>query len=220
MSVSPFPKGTAISWGRTDQGVDGTVRPGTPLLAIDAGTIEIAHDPGGFGASYPVLHTSQGSFYYGHSVPLVANGATVKAGQPIASAHFGTRGNSTQPGGFEIGSWPPGGMNAGGSIRAWLEGLPQVGGGKGGPGFMGFHLPGKGIDFFNFLPSINKIVPAAADIAKAMVSSIFGGLGLDGARILLYLVFVLGGAAIAALGLSRMVGVRAPSIGTLAKVAV
>ena len=125
-AVSPFPAGEPLTWGRTDQGVDGETRAGSPLLAIGSGTISIEHDPYGFGTSYPVLYTSFGDFYYGHSVPVVADGAHVQSGQQIAMAHYGTWGNSTTPGGFEIGSWPPGSMTAGGAIRTWLIGLPRI----------------------------------------------------------------------------------------------
>ena len=56
---------------------------------------------------------------------MVGDGASVNIGQPIASAHYGTWGNSTTPGGFEIGRYPPGDMLAGGAIRAWLIALPR-----------------------------------------------------------------------------------------------
>ncbi len=124
-AISPFPASSPISWGRTDQGVDGTTAPGSPLLAMGSGTVTIGHDPAGFGASYPIIHTSFGDFYYGHSVPTVADGASVSIGQPIATAHYGTWGNSTTPGGFEIGAWPPGDMTAGAAIRSWLIALPR-----------------------------------------------------------------------------------------------
>lgn len=124
--VSPFPRGAPLSWGRSDQGVDGSTRPGTPMLAIDSGTIQIHHDPTGFGASYPVLVTQHGSYYYGHVVPDVSNGARVTKGQPIGHAHPGTWGNSTTPGGFEIGKWPPGAFGAGAAIRGWLQGLQRI----------------------------------------------------------------------------------------------
>ncbi|HMC07148.1 MAG TPA: hypothetical protein VKG89_07110 [Solirubrobacterales bacterium] len=124
-AISPFPASSPLTWGRTDQGVDGTTAPGSPLLAMGTGTVTIGHDPAGFGASYPIIHTSFGDFYYGHCVPTVADGASVSIGQPIATAHFGTWGNSTTPGGFEIGAWPPGGMTAGAAIRSWLIGLPR-----------------------------------------------------------------------------------------------
>ncbi len=124
-AISPFPASSPITWGRTDQGVDGTTAPGSPLLAMGSGTVTIGHDPAGFGASYPIIHTSFGDFYYGHCVPTVADGASVSIGQPIATAHYGTWGNSTTPGGFEIGAWPPGDMTAGGAIRSWLIALPR-----------------------------------------------------------------------------------------------
>jgi peptidoglycan hydrolase CwlO-like protein len=124
-AISPFPASVPVTWGRTDQGVDGTTTPGAPLLAMGSGTVTIGHDPAGFGASYPIIHTSFGDFYYGHCVPTVAGGASVSIGQPIATAHFGTWGNSTTPGGFEIGAWPPGDMFAGAAIRSWLISLPR-----------------------------------------------------------------------------------------------
>ena len=124
-AISPFPASVPVTWGRTDQGVDGTTTPGSPLLAMGSGTVTIGHDPPGFGASYPIIHTSFGDFYYGHCVPTVADGASVSIGQPIATAHYGTWGNSTTPGGFEIGAWPPGDMMAGAAIRSWLIALPR-----------------------------------------------------------------------------------------------
>jgi murein DD-endopeptidase MepM/ murein hydrolase activator NlpD len=127
-AVSPFPKGTSVQWGRSDQGVDGRVVPGTPLRAIGDGIVEIAHDPNGFGTNYPVLHiTGDGSYYYGHSVPIVANGTRVKKGQIIAQANLHGQGNATTPGSFEIGTWPLGSFShAGAEIRSWLMGLPKV----------------------------------------------------------------------------------------------
>jgi peptidoglycan hydrolase CwlO-like protein len=124
-AISPFPASSPITWGRTDQGIDGTTTPGSQLLAMGSGTVTMGHDPAGFGDSYPIIHTSFGDFYYGHCVPTVADGARVSIGQPIATAHTGTWGNSTTPGGFEIGAWPPGDMTAGAAIRSWLIGLPR-----------------------------------------------------------------------------------------------
>jgi peptidoglycan hydrolase CwlO-like protein len=125
-AISPFPASYPVTWGRTDQGIDGETTPGAPLLAMGSGTVTIQHDPSGFGASYPVLSTSFGDFYYGHCVPVVADGGQVRVGSQIAIAHYGTWGNSTTPGGFEIGRWPPGSMMAGAAIRDWLIGLPRV----------------------------------------------------------------------------------------------
>ncbi len=133
--ISPFPKGTRISWGRNDQGVDGTTPPGTPLYAMGNGTVSIAHNPTGFGANYVVLHIDgDGSYYYGHGEPLVSNGARVTKGQPIARTHQAPSwGNSTTPGGFEIGKLGPhgeypkfSGPGSGVSIRSFLQNLPQI----------------------------------------------------------------------------------------------
>jgi murein DD-endopeptidase MepM/ murein hydrolase activator NlpD len=125
-AVSPFPASSPLTWGRTDQGVDGETAPGSPILAMGSGTVSIEHDPAGFGDSDPMLSTSFGDFYYGHCIPVVADGTQVRTGQQIAMGHYGTWGNSTTPGGFEIGSWPPGSMVAGGAIRSWLIGLPRI----------------------------------------------------------------------------------------------
>lgn len=125
--ISPLPAGHQISWQRSDQGIDGIISPGTPMVAMGDGTVEIAHDPNGFGSNYPVLHIDgDGAFYYGHSVPAVASGTKVKKGQVIAHSNTRGQGNATTPGWFEIGRWPPGSMTAGQAIRAWLIGLPRV----------------------------------------------------------------------------------------------
>jgi murein DD-endopeptidase MepM/ murein hydrolase activator NlpD len=126
--ISPFTKRDPVTWGRSDQGIDGITTPGAPLVAMGNGQIEIAHDPSGFGANYPVLHIeNDGAFYYGHSVPLVPSGAEVKKGQIIARANTNGQGNATTPGSFEIGRWPPGSFtSAGAAIRAWFIGLPRI----------------------------------------------------------------------------------------------
>lgn len=127
--ISPFPRTSGqIAWGRSDQGVDGVVKPGSPLLAMGSGIIEIAHDPAGFGANYPVLHIdNDGAFYYGHSIPAVGNGSRVRAGETIGFANTHGQGNATTPGSFEIGKWPPGSFTrAGAEIREWFLGLPRL----------------------------------------------------------------------------------------------
>lgn len=126
--ISPFPKSVPLKWGRSDQGVDGVITPGAPLRAMGNGTVEIAHDPNGFGANYPVLHIDgDGAYYYGHSVPAVANGSKVRKGQIIAHANTKGQGNATTPGAFEIGKWPPGNFStAGAAIRSWFTNLPRL----------------------------------------------------------------------------------------------
>jgi len=128
-TISPFTKKFPVTWGRSDQGVDGTTTPGAPMVAMGNGYVEIAHDPEGFGSNYPVLHIEgDGAFYYGHSVPLVSNGTRVKKGEVIARANTSGQGNATTPGAFEIGKWPPGSFaSAGAAIRAWFVGLPRIG---------------------------------------------------------------------------------------------
>lgn len=125
--ISPFKKNANLSWGRSDQGIDGNTDPGSPLLAMGSGTVTIAHNCPGFGCNYPVLHIDgDGSFYYGHSVPIVASGTRVTKGQPIARANTNGQGNANSPGSFEIGRWPPGSMSAGDLIRKWFVNLPRI----------------------------------------------------------------------------------------------
>lgn len=126
--ISPFRKKDHVVWGRSDQGVDGTVTPGAPMVAMGDGEVTVAHDPNGFGPNYPVLHIDgDGSYYYGHSVPAVHSGQRVQKGQTIAFANTSGQGNATTPGAFEIGKWPPGNFStAGAAIRAWFLGLPRI----------------------------------------------------------------------------------------------
>lgn len=125
--ISPFPKSSTVKWGRSDQGVDGVTNPGSPMLAMADGEVTWAHNAPGFGANYPVLKTSHGSYYYGHSVPAVPSGTKVKKGQVIAHANTNGQGNATTPGAFEIGTWPPGNFStAGAAIRNWFIALPRV----------------------------------------------------------------------------------------------
>lgn len=128
--VSPFPRSSGqVAWGRSDQGVDGVVKPGSPLLAIGNGVIEIGGpDPGGFGDKYPILKIdNDGSFYYGHSIPALPQGTRVRAGETIGFANTHGQGNATTPGAFEIGRWPPGNFTtAGQEIREWFIHLPRL----------------------------------------------------------------------------------------------
>lgn len=108
-----WPAGTPVKWGRTDQGIDGTVPPGTPALAIGAGVIHLLHDPSGFGSAYAVLALDRpiavggqsfSAVYYGHLYPTVADGAHVTPGQTIATAGQHGGGNASfEVGGFELG---------------------------------------------------------------------------------------------------------------------
>jgi murein DD-endopeptidase MepM/ murein hydrolase activator NlpD len=78
--------------GRTDDGVDIETAPnGALVYSITPGIVTaVASDPGGFGPDYPVIEATAGALtgrdiYYGHvAASLVAPGAHVAAGEPIA----------------------------------------------------------------------------------------------------------------------------------------
>lgn len=109
----PFPTRDAGQYRRIDQGWDLQTAPGTPVLAVAAGVVSYAHDPGTngghFGDPYPILTLDQADpngpvVYYGHVYPDVADGTRVTQGQRIA--HTGAPGGGGAPDGWlEIGWW-------------------------------------------------------------------------------------------------------------------
>lgn len=83
-------------WGRQHEGVDIGVPTGTPVYAVQAGTVTLAGVEGGYGNSVVIAHTDAISTRYGHnSVLLVKAGDKVAKGQMIAKS--GNTGRSTGP---------------------------------------------------------------------------------------------------------------------------
>lgn len=101
-------------WGRTHKGEDLHAETGTPLLAVESGTILQSgwHWQGGFGF-WLAGHYSGDVYYYAHLsaiAPEVRPGATVEAGDLVG--WVGATGNATSPHlhlGWipgDLGSWP------------------------------------------------------------------------------------------------------------------
>lgn len=171
---SPFPPNAAIKWGRIDQGIDGSSPPNTPAAALGDGTVQILHDPSGFGINYAVLslanpvsvngHTYN-AIYYGHLFPTVGNGP-VKAGQQIAVSGEHGGGNATsEVGGFELGFWCSGPCpNAGNDASDFFKG----GGGTVSTGGGTANSPGLS-DLLNAMVNAGKWLTDTHNLKRALM---------------------------------------------------
>lgn len=90
--TSPF----GMRWGRLHAGIDIAIPVGTPLHAVDDGTVAISGSVGGYGLYICINHGNNFSSCYGHNSSLkVSVGQHVSKGQIISLS--GNTGNSTGP---------------------------------------------------------------------------------------------------------------------------
>ena len=160
--VWPFPTRNATQYQRVDQGWD-LQGPMGPVVAAASGTVQYAHDPSGFGTTYPVLILDTPSpygigIYYGHVVPTVAAGTRVSAGQPIATTANGPQGNATSPGWLEIGWWGPNGPTGNGTAMHQALSSGQM--------VTGSVSVGGAADVIPLVPGLNDIPKLDAYIRK------------------------------------------------------
>jgi murein DD-endopeptidase MepM/ murein hydrolase activator NlpD len=81
---------------RFHTGIDFGAALGTPIYAVDAGSIELAREKGGYGNTVIVNHNAGKSTLYGHASKLyVREGQQVVRGQMVAAV--GSTGMSTAP---------------------------------------------------------------------------------------------------------------------------
>lgn len=105
--VNPLARATGITWERTDQGVDASMTPGSPILALGLCQVKMIV-PFFLGESVVVCELLNGAlagdwWYMAEQVtPIVSDGETVQAGGEIGTyAPTGT--------GIETGWWTPNG---------------------------------------------------------------------------------------------------------------
>lgn len=201
--------GAPVTFERTDQGVDVRTTPGGAIVAPYPGTVHVARsNPGGFGTHYPTITFDPGTplagetWYVGHTLAL--RSGHVNAGDPISQTGHGTEswvGNATGiPGHAEIGRLLSGGgypsMSAGAAIKQLVLGGAGTGA---GPGAATVSAPlGSAIT--------GAATGAVGDVAGQVASGLLGPLVANGFRMLLYAGLVLGGVALAVLGLLRAAG--------------
>lgn len=237
MSAFTFPIAGSFQWKRIDKGQDFQTKPGTPLVAVVSGTLTAGSDPGGFGPRYPILHGDDGrTYYYGHNdLPTILIGKHVNQGDTITHTLQTPRGNAGGlPGWLEFGDASllgHGGESGGGPIAALLHRTaPKSSGGSGidvgkaavgaalglspigAPIALGTGLAGQAVGALPGVGDTAKKVlglpgDAASATASAIVKLLADSFGEHAARILLYIVLVGGGAALAVAGLARTAGV-------------
>jgi hypothetical protein len=106
--ANPFEKAAGLVWERTDQGVDGRMNPGSPLLAFAPSKVELIVPDFYAGEPAIVFEITAGKlegkwWYWSEQIqPTISQGQTVVAGEVVATyAPAGT--------GIEIGWWTPNG---------------------------------------------------------------------------------------------------------------
>jgi hypothetical protein len=201
----PLPSSAAAPSSRwtLDQGVDIAAPAHTPLLAIAAGTI-VGHGINGFGDWAPILRLDDGSgyVYYGHAGPAhaVPVGTHVSAGQTIGEVGAGRVGISTGPH-LEIGfakdaSGTPIGSKTAATMKELLSGGTKI----------GTPVPSGGADAqtggaSNAGPESAKVATGlAADVAGGVVNLLWSSIGGSAMKILIYVLLVGGGLALALSG--------------------
>lgn len=111
--IWPFATKATSQYQRVDQGWDLVNSPVGDVYAVAAGTVSYAHDPNGFGQNYAIVTLDSPdpngpAIYYGHNVPVAAEGSHVNQGDVVATSTAGPQGNATVPGWLEIGWWSGG----------------------------------------------------------------------------------------------------------------
>jgi hypothetical protein len=208
---------TLGNW-QSDNAIDIAAPVGTPVYAVADG--RIGSNIGSLGAAAGSrfaglrvqLDGASNSWWYGHLSRLVVHaGQTVKAGELIgysgsangvAHLHIGQRvgdplhsfdvatGNAGTGGSNSLlGNIAGGVLNSTGPVGSAINAAPDAAGAVAGA-------------------AGDVASEAAAETAKAMVGFIIDAVGVDGARILLYIALIVGGATLVGVGGSRMFGLH------------
>jgi len=134
-TASPYPITSGWGWRTWDDGsselhdgVDWGTPMGTPVYAIESGTVNNLVDPPGYGRYVQLWLDSGGWLQYGHlsNNTVVPDGSHVEAGQLIA--YSGNDGAFTTGPHLHV-RYSPNGAHPGIDIRPWLEGAVYPGGG-------------------------------------------------------------------------------------------